>query len=180
MRRDQADERPDMGERIDRDAPFRNFALAATPALFRSALLLTGDWHLAEDLVQDTLARMYRMWGGIGRIDNPAAYAQTVLARLFLSHRRRRSAGERPSAELPEAITAGPDADLRVALLAALSQLAPRDRAVVVLRYLADRSVEQVATDLGRSSSAVKIQSMRALAKLRVALGDDMTHLIES
>ena len=56
--------------------------------------------------------------------------------------------------------------------MAALAQLPPRDRAVVVLRYLADRSVEQVAVDLGRTPSAIKVQSMRALAKLRVALGE--------
>src|ERR1700761_6989844 len=117
-----------------RDAAFRSFATAASPALFRSAWLLTGDWHLAEDLVQDALARMYRIWGGIGRIDNPAAYAQTVLARQFLSHRRRRSSGERPSAELPESAATGPDHDLRLALVAALAELPKRDRAVVVLR----------------------------------------------
>src|SRR3954452_22873194 len=97
----------------DGEAGFREFASGCTPGLFRSALLLTGDWHLAEDLVQDALARMYRAWGGISRIDNPAAYAQTVLARQFLSHRRRRSSSERPSAELPEAGADGPDTDLR-------------------------------------------------------------------
>jgi RNA polymerase sigma-70 factor (sigma-E family) len=165
---------------VDADAPFRAFAVAVGPPLFRSAYLLSGDWHLAEDLVQDTLARMYRAWGGIGRIDNPAAYAQTVLVRQFLSHRRRRSSGERPSEHLPDDAAAGPDADLRLALVAALAELPKRDRAVVVLRYLADRSVEQVAVDLGRTPSAVKVQSMRALAKLRLALGDDISLLIEN
>ena len=169
-----------MDGRSRGDAAFRAFAVAAGPPLFRSALLLSGDWHLAEDLVQDTLARMYRMWGGIGRIDNPAAYAQSVLVRQFLSHRRRRSSGERPSEHLPETAAGGPDADLRLSLVAALAQLQKRDRAVVVLRYLADRSVEQVAIDLGRTPSAVKIQSMRALAKLRVALGDDLLLLIQN
>jgi RNA polymerase sigma-70 factor (sigma-E family) len=151
---------------------FRDFASEVSAPLFRSAWLLTGDWHLAEDLVQDTLARMYRAWGGIARIDNPAAYAQTVLVRLFVSHRRRRSSHERPSAALPERPAPMSNADLRLDLVAALAQLPPRDRAVVVLRYLADRSVEQVAVDLGRTPSAIKIQSMRALAKLRIALGE--------
>jgi RNA polymerase sigma-70 factor (sigma-E family) len=166
-----------MGRTQDGDAAFRDFATRATPALFRSAWLLTGDWHLAEDLVQDALARMYRIWPGISRIENPAAYAQTVLARQFLSFRRRRSSGERPSAELPDTTAVGPDADLRIALAAALRELPKRDRAVLVLRYLADRSVEQVAVDLGRSPSAIKVQSMRALAKLRAALGDDLAEL---
>ena len=164
--------------RVDETA-FREFATAAGPPLFRSAWLLTGDWHHAEDLVQDTLARMFRMWSGIGRIDNPAAYAQTVLARQFLSQRRRRSSSERPTADLPDTVMAGPDADLRLALVAALAQLPARDRAVVVLRYLADRSVEDVALDLGRSPSAIKIQSMRALAKLRATLGADLLDFVE-
>jgi RNA polymerase sigma-70 factor (sigma-E family) len=162
------------------DAAFREFASACAPSLFRSAWLLTGDWHAAEDLVQDALARMYRIWGGIARIDNPAAYAQTVLAREFLTVRRRRSSTERPAAELPETGAAGPDSDLRVSLAAALAQLPKRERAVIVLRYLADRSVEQVAVDLGRSPSAIKVQSMRALAKLRAVLGADLFDLTQS
>jgi RNA polymerase sigma-70 factor (sigma-E family) len=163
----------------DSEAAFREFATAATPDLFRSAWLLTGDWHLAEDLVQDALARMYRIWPGIGRIDSPQAYAHTVLVRRFISHRRRRSSTELPSDALPEtAAASSPDADLRLALAAALRELTERDRAVLVLRYLADRSVEQVAVDLGRSPSAIKVQSMRALAKLRAALGDDLAELI--
>jgi RNA polymerase sigma-70 factor (sigma-E family) len=168
-----------MGATRKGESAFGDFATGASAALFRSAWMLTGDWHLAEDLVQDTLARMYRIWGGIGRIDNPAAYAQTVLARQFLSHRRRRSSGESPSDRLPEGATAGPDTDLRLALAAALAELPKRDRAVLVLRYLCDRSVEQVAIDVGRSPSAVRVQSMRALAKLRAALGEDHLGLIQ-
>jgi RNA polymerase sigma-70 factor (sigma-E family) len=169
-----------MGRTRDDEAAFRDFAHRSAPSLFRSAWLLTGDWHLAEDLVQDALARMYRIWPGISRIDNPAAYAQTVLARLFLSRRRLRSSAERPSDRLPETATPGPDADLRIALAAALCELPKRDRAVIVLRYLADRSVEQVAVDLGRSPSAIKVQSMRALAKLRASLGDQLADLISN
>jgi RNA polymerase sigma-70 factor (sigma-E family) len=166
-----------MDSTRDSEAGFRDFAANAAAPLFRSAWLLTGDWHLAEDLVQDALARMYRIWPGIGRIDNPAAYAQTVLVRRFVSYRRLRSSAERPVAELPEHASSAPDADLRLALAAALRELPKRDRAVLVLRYLCDRSVEQVATDLGRSPSAIKVQSMRALAKLRAALGDDRAEL---
>lgn len=149
------------------------FASARSGHLFRSACLLTsGDVHLAEDLVQETLGRMYALWGRVHRIGNPAGYAQTVLVRTFLSHRRRRSATERPLGELPErAPDHGDDPELRIALLDALARLAPKDRAVVVLRYWEDRSIEETADALHVSSAAVRTRSVRALAKLREGLG---------
>lgn len=152
---------------------FLEFATARTGHLFRSACLLTsGDTHLAEDLVQETLGRMYSLWGRVQRIGNPAGYAQTVLVRTFLSHRRRRSATERPVGELPDrAQVDGDDPALRIALLDALAALAPKDRAVVVLRYWEDRSVEETAQALHVSSAAVRTRSTRALAKLRERLG---------
>ncbi|MEU6927629.1 SigE family RNA polymerase sigma factor [Streptomyces sp. NPDC046385] len=152
---------------------FLEFAAARSGHLFRSACLLTsGDTHLAEDLVQDTLGRMYVHWGRMTRIGNPAGYAQTVLVRGFLSHRRRRSATERPLGELPDrAPDTGEDPALRIALLDALAQLAPKDRAVVVLRYWEDRSVEETADALHVSSAAVRTRSTRALATLRRRLG---------
>jgi RNA polymerase sigma-70 factor (sigma-E family) len=156
---------------------FAEFAAQTTRSLFRTALLLTGDWHLAEDLVQDTLARMFRLWSGISAVGNPPAYARTVLVRTFLSHRRRRSSRELPSAELPETAVTPPDAALRSSLIAALQTLPERQRAVIVLRYLADRSVEDVAATLGRSPGAIRVQSMRALARLRTALGSDLLDL---
>ena len=154
------------------DEAFTAFASSQSRALFRTAWLLTADWHLSEDLVQESLGRIYRAWGGIGRVDNPAGYAQTVLVRTFLSYRRRRSATERPSDHVLDTATAEPDHALRMALVDALATLPKRDRAVLVLRYLDDRSVEQVAIDLGRSPGAIRVQSMRALARLRTALGD--------
>ncbi|MEV5611534.1 SigE family RNA polymerase sigma factor [Streptomyces sp. NPDC052225] len=156
------------------EGAFREFAEARSGQLFRSACLLTsGDTHLAEDLVQETLGRMYIVWGRrTARLNNPAAYAQTVLIRSFLAHQRRRSAGERPSDELPETAAAGAgDASLRLTLLDALRQLAPTDRAVVVLRYWEDRSVEETADVLHLSSAAVRTRSTRALARLREQLG---------
>ncbi|MEV7419301.1 SigE family RNA polymerase sigma factor [Streptomyces sp. NPDC089919] len=153
---------------------FREFAAARTGHLYRSACLLTsGDTHLAEDLVQETLGRMYVLWGRrLARIDNPAAYAQTVLVRVFLTHRRRHSSSERPQDELPDT-GAAPDADpeLRITLLAALGRLAPKDRAVIVLRYWEDRSVEETADAMNVSSAAVRTRCTRALARLREQLG---------
>ena len=88
-----------------REPEFEEFARARTPALVRSAWLLCGDAHLAEDLVQETLAKVYVRWHAPFRspIENPVAYAQTALTRTFLSSRRRRSSTERPYADLPDA-----------------------------------------------------------------------------
>ncbi|MER7468534.1 SigE family RNA polymerase sigma factor [Streptomyces sp. NPDC097981] len=160
---------------------FREFAEGRSGHLYRSACLLTnGDTHLAEDLVQETLGRMYLLWRRISRIDNPAAYAQTVLVRAFLTHQRRRSAGERPVGEFPEsgAAAAGSgagsgsgDPALRLTLLEALGRLAPKDRAVLVLRYWEDRSIEETADAMNTSSAAVRTRSSRALGRLREQLG---------
>lgn len=159
--------------RKSRADEFLEFASARTGHLFRSACLLTsGDTHLAEDLTQETLGRMYAQWGRMARVGNPAAYAQTVLVRTFLSHQRRRSATERPLGELPDRAPDGDgDPALRIALLDALAGLAAKDRAVVVLRYWEDRSIEETADALHVSSAAVRTRSVRALAKLRERLG---------
>jgi DNA-directed RNA polymerase specialized sigma24 family protein len=106
------------------DAAYPDFAVGRSGRLYRSACLLTGgDTHLAEDLVQETLGRMYVTWRRTAKVDNPAAYAQTVLVRVFLGHRRRRGSTERPTGELPDPqarTTSGPaadDPDLRLTLL---------------------------------------------------------------
>ncbi|MFI8102594.1 SigE family RNA polymerase sigma factor [Streptomyces sp. NPDC086023] len=154
---------------------FREFAAARTGHLYRSACLLTsGDTHLAEDLVQETLGRMYVLWGRrLSRIDNPAAYAQTVLVREFLTHRRRSSSSERPHGELPDtdAAPTGADPALRITLLGALGELSPKDRAVIVLRYWEDRSIEETADAMNVSSAAVRTRCTRALSRLRDQLG---------
>ena len=82
---------------MDVDAGYVEFATARGPALFRTAWLLTGDWHLAEDLTQEALGRIYARWSRVAAAEQPAAYAHTVLVNAFLSHRRRRSSGERPA-----------------------------------------------------------------------------------
>ncbi|MFE5807831.1 SigE family RNA polymerase sigma factor [Streptomyces sp. NBC_01232] len=158
---------------------FREFAAGRSGHLYRSAcLLVSGDTHLAEDLVQETLGRMYLQWGRISRIDNPAAYAQTVLVRVFLTHQRRRSAGERPVGDVPDSrapAAGGEDPALRLTLLEALGRLAPKDRAVLVLRFWEDRSVEETADAMNSSSAAVRTRTTRALARLREQLGGSLT-----
>ncbi|MET9290687.1 SigE family RNA polymerase sigma factor [Streptomyces sp. NPDC003077] len=165
--------------RVSRVEEFREFAAGRAAHLYRSACLLTsGDTHLAEDLVQETLGRMYVRWGRVARMDNPAGYAQTVLVRAFLTHKRRRSASERPLGELPDtAFRSGDDPELRIALLNALRRLSPKDRAVVVLRYWEDRTIEETASAMNASPAAVRTRSTRALTKLREHLGDIRTEL---
>ncbi|MEU4141980.1 SigE family RNA polymerase sigma factor [Streptomyces parvulus] len=156
---------------------YAEFAGARAGHLYRSACLFTaGDTHLAEDLVQETLGRLYLRWGRVARVENPAAYAQTVLTRTFLAHQRRRSSGERATDVLPDLPGAGDgDASLRLTLLDALARLPAKDRAVVVLRYWEDRSVEQTADVLGVSSAAVRTRCSRALGRLRELLGEDLS-----
>jgi RNA polymerase sigma-70 factor (sigma-E family) len=154
---------------------YAEFAAARAGHLYRSACLLTaGDTHLAEDLVQETLGRIYVRWNRVSRADNPAGYAQTVLTRTFLAHKRLRRSTERATDVLPDTAAAVPDATLRLTLLDALGRLPAKDRAVVVLRYWEDRSVQETAAALGASSAAVRTRCVRALARLRELLGEDV------
>ncbi|MFG3287863.1 SigE family RNA polymerase sigma factor [Streptomyces sp. NPDC048179] len=162
---------------------YAEFAAARAGHLYRSACLLTaGDTHLAEDLVQEALGRIYVRWGRVSRVGNPAGYAQTVLTRTFLAHRRRFSSRERIRDSFPEAADADADADpsLRLTLLDALAQLPAKDRAVVVLRYWEDRSVHETADALNVSSAAVRTRCVRALARLRELLGEDLAEYARS
>jgi RNA polymerase sigma-70 factor (sigma-E family) len=152
------------------DSEFSAFAATAATRLRQTAFLLSRDWHLAQDLTQITLAKVYLKWR---RISDPHAYAKKTLLRVFLDHKRRRSSGELTVGELPETPAAGDQSDLRLTLFEALDHLGPRDRAIVVLRYWEDLSVRDVAGLLGLTENAVKIQSMRSLTKLRTLLGED-------
>ncbi|MGW1169059.1 SigE family RNA polymerase sigma factor [Streptomyces sp. NPDC002550] len=158
---------------------FLAFAAARSGSLFRSACVLcSGDEHLAEDLVQEALGRLYARWPRMGQVENPAAYAQTVLVHTFLTHRRRRSSAELPTSVVPEPpAPAEADAPLRVTLLNAMGHLSPWDRAVLLLRYWEDRSVEETADILQIRPGAVRNRSMRALGRLRELLGCDLTEL---
>ncbi|MGW4893932.1 SigE family RNA polymerase sigma factor [Kitasatospora sp. NPDC004240] len=159
--------------RAEEAAEFEDFAHSRGHQLFRTALLLCGDWHLAEDLTQTALAKLYASWSKVRRAEHPEAYARSTLVRSYLSHRRLRRSGEQPAfGDLPDDIVPEGDPALRVTLLAALGELPPRDRAVLVLRYWEDRSVDETAAELGVSAGAVRSQSLRALGRLRTVLGD--------
>lgn len=164
--------------RLVRADGYPEFAAARAAHLYRSACLLTGgDTHLAEDLVQETLGRLYVKWGRVSRVENPAAYAQTVLTRTFLAHRRRRWSSERATdtfPDVPDRHGADTDTSLRLTLVQALAQLPAKDRAVIVLRYWEDRSVQETADVMNASSAAVRTRCVRALARLRELLGEDL------
>lgn len=159
------------------DGEFAEFATARAGALYRSAWLLCGNGYDAEDLVQETLAKLYVAWGRRwGAVGNPAAYAQRTLVRTFISGRRKRSSRELPTDSLPEAADDNEDVALRVTLAAALAELKPLDRAVLVLRYFDDQPVERVAELLNLSSGAVRNRAMRALTTIRTLLGPAEEH----
>lgn len=159
---------------MDREQAFHQFAVERAPALYRSARLLCGDVHLAEDLVQETLAKVYNAWRRRG-IDNPVGYAHTTLVRTFISSRRRRSSGEIPAAHLPDTAGRSSDHDLRLDLFEALSALDMVDRAVLVLRFLEDQSVQQTSGLLRISEGAVRSRTQRALKRLRTQLASQPT-----
>jgi RNA polymerase sigma factor (sigma-70 family) len=147
-------------------ADFAGFAHATSARLHSTAFQLCRDWHLAQDLTQTTLAKLFLSWERAVDSDNLVAYAQKVLFRVYLDHRRRRSSTETVPGELREpAYTISPE--LRITLLDALSRLPVRDRAIVMLRYFADHSVEQVAAELDVPITVVKSQTRRSLIKLR-------------
>jgi RNA polymerase sigma-70 factor (sigma-E family) len=168
-----------VNRREARDADFAEFAAAATPRLRRTAYLMVRDWHLAQDLTQLTLAKMYASWSRISRADNVEAYSRRVLLNAIFDQRKRRSESELVVAELPDrpGDAAEPTAELHVILMRALATLPVRDQAIVVLRHWEDQSVDTVAEILGVSAAVVKMQSMRALSRLRELLGEDVARM---
>lgn len=153
----------------DERARFAEFVHGRGQALQRTAYLLTGDWALAEDLVQTALARAYPRWDRI-RHDDPEAYVRKALVNTWASWWRRRWRGEVPTEELPERHVTHDEyahADRRDAVRSALERLPKRQRAVMVLRYHEDLTEAQVAELLGISIGTVKSQASKALAKLR-------------
>jgi RNA polymerase sigma-70 factor (sigma-E family) len=151
---------------------FTEFATLAAPRLRRTAFLLCGDWHTAEDLTQTALAKVFVSWRRISRKDAVQAYATRTLLNCYLAGRRRKRATEVLLSRLPDRAVQPREPELRLMMLDALAVLPPRARAVVVLRYWEDLSVEQVASLLGCSTGNVKSQSARALDKLRALLDD--------
>ena len=166
--------------RAGRDEEFREFVLARRAELLHTATLLTaGDRHLAEDVVQSTLTKLYVHWPRFRRAGNPEGYARRALVHTLVDERRRPWRREQSRAELPD--RAGPEPVLAAdsaQLVEALRHLPPRMRAAVVFRYVHDLSVAETADALGCSQGTVKSQTARALDKLRAALDPPLRPLL--
>lgn len=162
-----------MGDRdSERDAGFAEFVRGAYASLLRTAVLLTGDRHAAEDLVQAALVRVYVRWNRSAAWESPQAYARKVVVNLFATWRKRRWNGEVPSSAERHVTDAGDMADgaaRRLLVGRVLATLPRAQRAVVVLRFYEDLSVEQTAELLGCSPGTVKSRTNRALERLRAS-----------
>ena len=157
--------------RTDREQEFSDFFLARGPALRRTAYLVVRDWHTAEDLTQQAFVKLYAAWPRVRR-DSADAYARKVVVNQCLSHLRKHRP-EAPTEHLPDTATTSPyDDGGRLDLGAALALLAPRQRAIVALRFLDDLPVADVAAALGIAEGTVKSQTSRALDTLRTHLPD--------
>ena len=149
-----------------RDDEFTEFVAARGAALRRTAFLMTGDWHGAEDLTQTALARLYVAWPRV-RLDGAEGYARMILARSLIDAGRRFWNRERPTAELIDGPSPGDPVEERVDLGRALALLPVNQRVVLILRFWEDMTVEDVARVLGVSSGTVKSRTSRALDALR-------------
>ncbi len=154
----------------DQDPAFADFVRGHRGRLVRTAQLLTaGDAHLAEDLVQTALVRVYLSWGKVR--SEPAAYARRVLVNAFIDHRRKPFVRrEQAHDELPDGASYDGPAAIDPELIAALADLPERMRAAVVLRHVQDLSVDETAAVLGCTAGTVKSQTARGLDKLRARL----------
>ncbi len=158
-----------MRSRDERE--FRDYVQERLTGLRRSAYLLCGDPHTADDIVGATLAKMFRSWKRISALEHRDAYVRRMLVTTYLDDRRRLWHREQPTDILPEP-PAQPAIDIadRMALIEALSHVPARCRAVLVLRFFEDLSVEQTAQALGCAAGTVKAHTHHGLAILRARL----------
>lgn len=165
-----------MAVRERHEAAFHEFVAVSSSPLFRTALLMVGDYQLAQDLLQESLVKTYVAWPRLRDVGNAEAYTRRVIVTTSTSWRRRSSFHERPAEALPDAVVAdvadliAADADLWTHLHA----LSSRQRAAVVLRYCQDLSEGQTSELMGCSVGSVKRHASRGLAKLRARMGPQL------
>jgi RNA polymerase sigma-70 factor (sigma-E family) len=155
---------------------FDDFVIGRSSALLRTAILLTGDRHDAEDLVQTALLRVARYWSRA--LDNPEAYTRRVLVNLAYDRSRHRKRRPERLGPPPDSTATDDYAEERDDLLQLLRQLPERQRATVVLRFWEDLSVAETAQLLGCTEGTVKSTTSKALAHLREALDLPLTDAI--
>ncbi len=157
------------------DADFDEFVNASWPSLFRTSFLLMGDHQLAEGLLQTSLVKVYVAWSRVSKVEDPRAYARTVVTNSAMSWWRRRSATEVTTSFWPDTAVAGHEDSVTQAhvMWQALQQLPPRQRAVMVLRYYEDLSEAEIAKALDISTGSVKTHAHHAVRALARSLGTE-------
>ncbi|GAA1672328.1 SigE family RNA polymerase sigma factor [Fodinicola feengrottensis] len=159
------------------DVDFTTFVDVHGQQLLRTAFLLVGDAHRAEDMLQTALVKAYEHWGRIREPTAAYAYVRKCLANTVVSWRRLRMTHERPTEILPD--TSTPDVSHSHAESMAMGHylrlLPRRQRAVLVLRFYEDLSEAEVARTLGVSTGTVKSTTSRGLARLRDLMGESQT-----
>ena len=159
-------------------ASFDAYVAARYAALVRTATLLTGDHHEAEDLVQGALVKAVAVWRRIA--DDPDPYVRRILVNDNVSrwrrHRGRTVVAEDPWAGQEPGPSVTDDRETRLDLAAALAALAPRQRTVVVLRYFEDLTERETAQLMGIGVGTVKSQARDALARLRALVPELVWH----
>lgn len=158
---------------------YTSFVRARSAALFRTALLLTGERHAADDLVQSTLERVYRHWRRVRSAEVPEAYARRILVNLANDRWRRQR--RQPEAALHDDAAGEPvdpyrGVDVRDELMRTLQTLPTSMRTVLVLRYFEELGDAEIAGLMNTSTSTVRSQASRGLAKLRSAVGRNTPH----
>ncbi|HXR41114.1 MAG TPA: SigE family RNA polymerase sigma factor [Acidothermaceae bacterium] len=161
------------------EADFRSFATSRMRDLRRTAYLLCGDWHHADDVTQTVLTKLYSNWTKIQERERVDAYVRTMLVRATFERKRRFWwRRELSSAQPPETpVDIETHVEERLVLLDALAKMPPRQRAVLVLRFWEDQDVAETANALGCTEGTVKSQTARGLTALRALLAD--SHLME-
>ncbi|GAB2930123.1 SigE family RNA polymerase sigma factor [Micromonospora polyrhachis] len=150
------------------DEEYTEYVRATMDRWRRVAYLMAGDWDRGDDVLQQVLTELYRKWNRARQAESVDALVRTMLMRRFIDGQRLGWARVRLGTELPErAATEGMDLTDRLDLMTALRQVAPRQRAVLVLRYLHDLSVEETAKALNCSIGTVKSQTVKGLEKMR-------------
>jgi RNA polymerase sigma-70 factor (sigma-E family) len=163
----------------DEEQEFGDYVVARSRRLCEFAYLLCGDWHAAEDAVQTSLAKLFVAWRKLRERESIDAYVRRIIVRVIIDQRRLlRNQREMSWAEPPDANPVGDAADTmpeRLAVLSALAKVPPRQRAVLVLRFFEDQSVEETAEALRCTTGTVKSQTARGLQTLRALLATELS-----
>lgn len=153
------------------------FVAGRYTALRRTALVLTGNHHDAEDLVQTALMKAAGVWGRIS--ERPEPYVRRIMYHENISRWRRRRVAEEPLGPNDSAMEHVDGTVDRVVLAAALARLTPKQRTVLVLRYYEDLTEQQAAAVMGVRVGTIKSQTRHALQRLRQLAPDLVTHVPE-